>query len=85
MIDVILAALCRRLGDRPTGLTLGADKQDASAAGNNVINRLHRLIQHGHGLLKIDDMNALAHAEDVGFHLRVPAARNMSEMNAGFQ
>ena len=85
VIDIILAAPARRFGDRLRGLALGADEQDAPAAGGDVAQRRQRLIKHRHRLLQIEDMDAVAHAKDIGTHFRVPAPRLMSEMNARFQ
>ena len=42
-------------------------------------------MQQRHGLLEIDDVDAVALAEDVRRHLRVPAAGGVAEMNASFQ
>src|SRR5690606_25188878 len=44
--------------------------------------RLEGAVEHGHGLAQVDDMDAVAHAEDVRGHLRVPAAGVVAEMNA---
>ena len=85
VVDVILAAALGRLGDRLLRLALGADEQHPAAAGDDVADRLQALVQHRHRLLEIDDVDAVAHAEDVGRHLRVPAPRVMAEMNAGFE
>src|SRR5262249_14223297 len=75
----------RRIGNRLLRLPLGADKQDAAAAGDNLADRFETLPQERYTLLQIDYMDAVADAEDVGRHLRVPAPRVVAEMDAGFQ
>ena len=42
-------------------------------------------MEHRHRLLQIENMDTVADAKNIGTHFRVPAARLMSEMNAGFQ
>ena len=85
IVDVILAAALGRVGDRILRLALGADQKHAPAAGDDLADRLQPLMQQRHGLFEIDDVNAIADAEDVGRHLRVPAPRMVAEMNAGLQ
>ena len=85
MIDVVLAAALGRFGDLGRRLVLGADEQHASTAGDDVAHRLQRRVKHRHGLLQIDDVNAVAITENIGPHLGVPAALTVPEMNAGFQ
>ena len=85
MIDVILATLLGRFRNRATGLALGADPQDPAAAGDNFPDRIHGLVEHGHGLLQVDDVNTLPGPEDVLIHLGIPAAGDVSEMHAGFK
>ena len=66
-------------------LALGADEQYLAAAGHG----FHQLVVRGaeqlHGLLKIDNVNAVAGAENEGTHLGIPAAGLMAEMHARFQ
>ena len=85
VIDVILAAALGSFGDRLLRLALGADQQHPAAAGDGVADRLQALMQHRHRLFEVDDVDAVAGAEDVGRHLRVPAPRVMAEMDAGFE
>jgi hypothetical protein len=40
---------------------------------------------HRNGLLQINDVNTVARAEDVGFHLRIPAAGLVPEMDSRFE
>ncbi len=67
------------------GLTLGADKEHLAALGHSVH---HLVVSHAeelHGLLQVNDMDAVARAENVGTHLGVPAPGLMPEVHAGFQ
>ncbi len=85
MVDIILTAALGGLGDGFLRLALGADEEHAAAAGGDVANGLQRAREERHGLLEIDDVHAVARAEDVILHLRIPAPRVMAEMDAGFQ
>ena len=73
------------IGDRVLRLPLGADEQDAPAAGDRVADRLQRPVQHRHRLRKVDDVDVGADAEDVLGHLRIPAMGLMAEMRASLQ
>src|SRR6185437_5634597 len=55
------------------------------AARRDVAHRMERPMQRRHRLLQIDDMDAVADAENIGRHLRVPAPRMMAEMHAGLE
>ena len=43
------------------------------------------VFKHGHRLLQIDDMDAIAGTKDVWLHLWVPAAGLVAKMHPGFQ
>jgi len=66
-------------------LTLGADKQNLAALGNGVDDLVIRDAEKLHGLLQVDNMDAVAGAKNERTHLRVPAAGLVTEMNAGLQ
>ena len=85
VIDVMLAAALGGVLHDIAGLPLGADEQDAPAAGHHPAHRRQRLVQQGNGLFQVDDVHAVAHAEDVGRHLRIPAPGGVSEVDASFQ
>ena len=85
MVDVVLAALGGRLGDVFGGGLLGADEQHAAAGSDDVTDGAQRAVHHRHGLLQVQDMDLVAHAEDVRRHARVPAPRVVAEMHAGFE
>jgi len=44
-----------------------------------------RFAEHFEGFLKIDNVNAVAFAENVLLHFRVPAPRLVTEVNSGLQ
>ena len=85
MVDVVLAAALGGFGDVFGGGALGADEQHAPAGGDHVAHRAQRAVQHRHGLLQVDDVDLVAHAEQVRRHARVPAAGVVAEMDAGFE
>src|SRR6266851_946285 len=85
VVDVILPAALGGLGDRLLRLALGADEEYAAAAGDSVAQLLQSAVEHRHRLLEVDDMDAVANAEEVGLHLRIPAAGVVAEMNASFE
>jgi hypothetical protein len=84
-VHLILAAPFGGLGNRLLRLALGADKQDATAAGHDIADRLQPLVQHLLGLFEVDDMDPVSDAEQVGRHLGVPSAGVVPEMNACFE
>ena len=71
--------------DRALGLPLGADKQHAAPAGRDFPQECQGRIQHRHGLLQIDDVNAVTFAVDERGHPRVPSANHVTKMHASFQ
>ena len=42
-------------------------------------------LQHRHGLAEVENVDVVAHAEDVALHLRVPAVRLVAEVDACFE
>ena len=46
---------------------------------------LRRFLEHLQRLLQVDDVNAVALAEDVFLHLGIPALGLMPEVNASFE
>src|SRR4029077_11815835 len=79
-------ALARRLGlDRLLGLLLGPDEEHRTAARRDVADEVPRVVEQAHGLLQVDDVNAVARGEDIRLHLWIPAAGLVSEMDAGLQ
>src|SRR5690606_27462375 len=66
-------------------LLLGADEEDALATGDHLPRHLLRELDLPLRLAQVDDVDAVALREDELAHLRVPAARLVSEMDASFQ
>src|SRR6266403_2616610 len=83
--DVELAGARRLLDHRVLRLLLGADEEHGPAAGADVADELEGLAREPHGLLQIDDVDAVAGAEDVRLHLRVPALGLVAEVDAGLE
>src|SRR5262249_7518117 len=84
-VHVERAAALRLLADGVLRLALRADEQDLSALADAVAHEAVRVAEHLHRLLEIDDVDAVARAEDVRLHLRVPAAGLMPEVDARFE
>ena len=78
-------ARLRGLGDRVLGLALGADEQHLAAAGDGLLDEVERAREQRHGLRQIDDVDAVAVAEDVRLHLGVPAVGLVAEMRSGLE
>ena len=85
MVHIILAAALGRVGHVLGGGALGAHEQHAAALGGYVAHFAQRAIQHRHGLLQVDDVHLVAHAEQERRHARVPAAGVVAEVNTGFE
>jgi len=85
MVDVVLGRALGRLGDTLGRLALGADEQHAPALRHHVADLDQRLVQQRHRLRQIDDVDVVAHAEDVGRHLRVPAVALVTEVDASLE
>ena len=67
-----------------SGLPLGSDKQDRLAGGDGVADEGIGLFHPSQCLLKIDDVDAVAFAEEELLHLRVPPIRLVPEMDTRF-
>ncbi len=53
--------------------------------GDGPRDELEGLVETLHGLGEIDDVDPVALSKDVGAHLRIPAPRLVTEMDAGFE
>src|SRR5579875_3758306 len=73
------------LADHVLRLLLGADEEHLPALGRQVANEVVGFPEHLHRLLEVDDVDAVARAEDVRLHLRVPAAGLVPEVHAGLE
>ena len=66
-------------------LLLRADEENALALFRQATKEVVRLVNLAHGLLQINDVDAVPLREDVLRHLRIPTAGLMSEMDTGLQ
>src|SRR5262249_6130997 len=85
VIDVVLGAAFGGLGNGIGSLTLRADEQHAPAARDRLGDLDERLVQKGHRLRQIDDMDLVARTEDVASHLWVPAVRLVTKVDASLE
>ena len=85
LVDVVHAAALRLFGDHVLGLPLGADKQHRLALGCQRAQELFRLAKELDRLAKVDDVDAVALAEDELLHLGIPALRLVAEVHSGLQ
>src|SRR5271170_6835206 len=85
VVDIEHAAAIGFLGDGVLRLPLGADKKDDLALRSEVSDPLARFLEHLQGFLQVDDVNAVALAEDVFLHAGVPALRLMPEVDSRFE
>ena len=64
---------------------LGTHEQYGTAIGDDAPDEFAGFLVEGERSLQVDDMDAVAFAEDERRHFRVPEARLVAEMHAGFQ
>ena len=85
VVDVEHVAALRLGGDGFLSLLLGAHEQNALAGHGQVAHEVVGFVGLAHGLLQVDDVDAVALSEDVLSHLGVPAAGLVTEVHARFQ
>src|SRR3546814_14465445 len=85
MVDEMLARLAGGFGDGILRLALGADEQHLAAGGDGRGNEVQRAAEERHGLRQVADVDAVALAEDVRLHARVPAVGLVAELGAGLE
>jgi hypothetical protein len=85
LVDVEHAAASGFFGDGVLRLALGADEENDLALGGEFDDELRRFLEHLEGLLQIDDVNAVALAEDVFLHPGIPALGLMPEVDSCFE
>ena len=73
--------LCR-FGHNVLGLLLGGHEQDALAALGNLLGCGCSVVDQGHSLVEVDDVNSLLLREDVGSHVGVPLALEVPEVGS---
>src|SRR5579884_1213101 len=85
LVDIWHAAALGVSGDRVLGLLLGADEQDRASVGHQVTDEGVGDLDPPQGLVEVDDVDAVALAEDEPLHLRVPAPGLVAEVDPGLQ
>ena len=85
VVDVRHVGGLGRLANRIARLLLGADEHDRAAPPGDILHELLCLPEQLLGLDEVDDVDAVALAEDESAHLRIPTARLVAEMHAGLQ
>jgi len=85
VVPVELVGALGRLDHRGLGLLLGAHEHHGAALAHAVGDEGVGAAEQAHGLLQVDDVDAVAGAEDVRLHLRVPALGLVAEVDAGLE
>ena len=85
LVDVIHLAAIGFFGDRFLRLPLGADEQNVLSLRGHLAHETGGVLEELQRLLQINDVNAVALAENVFLHLRIPALGLMTEVYAGFE
>src|SRR6185436_783533 len=85
LVDVILAAAFGLFLNRVLRLTLCADEHEALAIHRLLGYKLDRFLEKPLGLLKVNDVDSVALAEDILLHLRIPPPDLMPKMDASFK
>ena len=85
MADVGHAGALRLLLDDLAGGALGADEQDLVLVAGHGLDQRQRLVEGGHRVLEVDDVDLVAGTEDVLVHLRVPETGLVPEVRTGLQ
>src|SRR5262249_10834226 len=85
LVDVEHPAAVGLLEHGLLGLLLGPDEEHRAATRGQVTHEPVRLAELLERFLKVDDVNAVALAEDVLLHLRVPALGLMAEVHSGLE
>ena len=84
-VDIVHIAAQSLFLDGLLSLLLGAHEQQGLAALGQLTHEVIGLLQLLHGLLQIDDIDAVALGVNVGGHLGVPAAGLVTEVDTGLQ
>ena len=85
MVDVVHPATLGFFGDGLLRLALGAHEEDRLPEAGLFGNELQRFLEELERLLQVDDVNAVALAEDVFLHLRIPVLGLVPEVNTCFE
>ena len=84
-VDIVLAAAGSLVLDGLLGLLLGTHEQQGLAVLGQLTHESIGLLQLLHGLLQVDDIDAVALRVDIGSHLGVPAAGLVTEVDTCLQ
>ena len=85
LVHVEHPATNRLFADRILSLPLGPDKEHVVPVGREIADKLRCLVEVVQGLLEVDNVNAVALAEDERLHLRIPAPSLMPEVDTRFE
>src|SRR4029453_9799221 len=85
LVHVEHAAAAGLLEHGLLGLLLGPDEEPRPAPFRQIAHEAVGLAELLEGLLKVDDVNAVALTENVLLHLRVPALGLMAEVHSGLE
>ena len=82
---VELSRAARLLDEHVLGLLLRPHEEDRLALGGRVADEVRGPAQQHDGLLEVDDVDAVARAEDVLLHARVPTLGAVPEVDAALE
>ena len=85
LIDVGHAHACRLLRYGLLGLLLRADKHDASATRDSLLDEFVGAVDVGQRLLQINNVDPVALSEDEALHLGIPASRLVAEVDTALE
>ena len=85
MVDEVLTCTVCFFFNYLASAALGANKQNFVVGCRHLLDHIDRFIQRRKGVLKVDDVNLVARAEDKLAHLRVPVLGLVTKVSACFQ
>ena len=85
LVHIVHGAAGGLFGDGFLRLPLGAHEEHVFPLRGHLAHEAGGVLEHLQGLLKVDDVDSVAFAEDVFFHLRIPALGLVPEVNACFE
>ena len=85
VVDEMLTRCACCISDWALCLALCANKQNLAARRNALGNEIKRTCEQWHGLRQIENVDAVARAEDIRLHTRVPTVCLVAEMGPSFK
>ena len=85
LVDIGHANASGLLNDGLLGLLLRADEKNLATLGDSLLDEGICLVNVGQRLVQVNDVDAVTLGEDETLHLRVPATRLMSEVDAALE